>query len=144
MSAGKITIKVLHGKIYNIDKVGSCELYVKIKMGNHEDQSSVETKGKNETVFDFTTAFKRDHEDKICFEFWQRKGTDDSLLGKGAINIPEVTKTGKWTDFVEMKNHGKVSGEFYVDVNFLPDRLEQPSSPGKQSKHHHTQTIQNY
>jgi C2 domain. len=144
MTKGKLTIKVLHGKIYDKDSMGPCQLYVKVTMGDQSDQSMAETKGKNETVFDFTTSFNRHHEDKVCLEVWMKKGDEDTMIGKGVINIPEITKMNKWTDWVEVKNHGKVTGEVYCDADFLPDRDDAPSSPGKQNKHHHTQTIPNH
>lgn len=143
MSSGKMTIKTLHGKIYDSDSVGSIEMFVRVMMGDQSDESSIETKGKNQTIFDFTACFQRSHEDKANIELWAKKGDGDCLIGKGTISLNPVVKSHKWTDWVELKNHGKTTAEVYCDVSFLPDK-EKELSPSHSGKHHHGQMIQNY
>jgi C2 domain. len=136
MTFGTLRVKVLHAKlILNVDPVGHQDLFLRVRLGDQVQKSSLfMNAGKNPT-FDCEFEFKRTYEDKVCVEILAQKEEEEIYIGCTEIKFTDIlNKNNMLTDWHQVVNKKKVYGEMYVECNFLPEKLDRKTAPELQEE----------
>lgn len=103
------------------DKHHSVDPYCKFKVGRKKAKTSVIEKVDGHAEWNEAVKLERkDSENIALLKIKDKDMFKDDTIGKVQIDLKQLGPSGKMTQWFEVKDHGKITGEILLDIEYVP------------------------
>jgi len=112
-------VKPLSGKLKrDTETFGKMDPFCRIKLGLQEQESKVHSNGGKFPAWNDTLAFRRNDENLMTVEVWDKDTFNNDLIGECTISVVSVMEKKKSSEWYTLSYKGKNAGEVLLDIEW--------------------------